>query len=78
MSEIRIGRLVSRATDVEMLRSGRSQIHQQRLILLCDESGCPMSEVCRVSFPTDVPHTHSIKKLENIMRCLDAGLTALN
>jgi hypothetical protein len=78
MSEIRVGKLLSRAIDVAQLRQGRSDSQSHRLILLCDESGFPVTEVCRVHFPSDVPHPQSMAKLEKIMRLLDAGMTALN
>lgn len=78
MSEIRIGKLLSRATDVVTLRSGRSDTQTHRIVLLCDESGHPASEVCRVFFPADVPHAQSLATLETVMRLLDAGMSALN
>jgi len=78
MSEIRIGKLLSRAVDVVQLRSGRSGSQSHRMILLCDDGGHPVTEVCRVHFPSDVPHPQSVAKLEKIMRLLDAGMTALN
>jgi len=76
MAEIRIGKLLSRDIDVITLKSGRSDSQSHRMVLLCDKDGHPVSEVCRVHFPSDVPHPQSLKKLEKIMQLLDAGMTA--
>jgi hypothetical protein len=78
MAEIRIGKFLSRDIDRVAMRTGRSGFHPQRLVFMCDEQGKPVVEVCRVSFPTDVPDATSLKKLEGVMRCLDAGITVLN
>jgi len=78
MSEIRIAKLLSRDVDVVQLRVGRSASQSHRLVLLCDEGGHPLTEVCRVHFPSDVPHPQSLAKLEKVMSLLDAGMAALN
>lgn len=78
MSEIRIGRFLSRDIDSVSVRSGRSASMAQRVVYVTDIEGRPTAEVCRVSFPSNVARTESIKKLTNVMRCLDAGMSQLN
>lgn len=74
--EIRSGRFLSRDIDTITLRTGRSGSVSMRIVLFCDANGNPAQEICRVEFPSDVPHLQSMAKLEAVMGLLDAGVQA--